>query len=255
VAAAQQGSARAQVRGAESQRRALGAQVRVSAAQVGAAHMQSQGSRSGLAAAAVLAGYTRIIAPFDGLVTERFADPGSFVQNAGANQASARPIVKLVRDQVLRVMIPVQENDVPSIRRGHAVRLAVDAFPRRRFQGTVTRYASAVDPKSRTMVTEVDIPNPNRLLRPGMYTRATLVLAVHHDALSVPSKALMGPEDKRFVYTVSGGHAHRTPVTVGLDDGKTAEISFGLTPGSSVVLTGQDTLVDGAAVKAEPVKR
>jgi RND family efflux transporter MFP subunit len=217
--------------------------------------MQSQGSRSALGAAAALANYTRIIAPFDGLVTERFADPGGFVQNAGANQASARPIVKVVRDETLRVMIPVPENDVPSIRRGRAVRLTVDAYPGRDFHGTVARYASAVEPKSRTMLTEVDIPNTDRRLRPGMYVRATMVLAVHHDALSVPSQALMGPEEKRFVYTVSGGHAHRTPVTVGVDDGKSAEITAGLSVGSSVVLTGQDALVDGAPVKAEPAKR
>lgn len=248
-------AARQQVKVAESQRRALIAQVGVAIAQVAAAHMQRQGSRSGMAAATALAGYARIIAPFDGVVTERLADPGAFVQNAGGNVASARPLLKVVRDQTLRVMIPVPENDVPSIQRGRPVRLAVDAYPGRSFRGTVTRYATAVDPKSRTMLTEVDIPNTNQLLRPGMYMRATLVLQVHHGALSVPSSAVMGPENNRFVYTVSGGHAHRTPVTVGVDDGKAAEITAGLTPSASVVLTGQDTLVDGAAVKAEPVQR
>jgi len=88
-----------------------------------------------------------------------------------------------------------------------------------------------------------------------MYTRATLVLEVHPNALSIPSAAVMGQEDKRFVYTVTGGHAHRTPVTVGVDDGKTAEITSGLRPGSAVVLVGRDTLVDGGAVKAAPVQR
>jgi RND family efflux transporter MFP subunit len=247
--------ARQQVRVADSQRRALSEQVHVADAQVAAARMQSQGSQSGMAAAAALAGYTRLIAPFDGVVTERLADPGSFVQNAAANQASARPIVKVVRDQTLRVMIPVPENDLPFIRKGKLAQLVTDAYPKRPFQGTVTRFAAAVDPRSRTMLTEVDIPNPDRRLRPGMYTRATLVLEVHHHALSIPSAAVMGPEDKHFVYTVSGGHAHRTPVTVGVDDGKVAEITAGLRPGVPVVLVGRDTLVDGAAVKAEPVKQ
>jgi RND family efflux transporter MFP subunit len=248
-------AARQQVRVSDNQRRALIAQVRVADAQIVAAHMQSQGSRSGMAAAAALAGYTRIIAPFDGVVTERLADPGSFVQNAAANQASARAIVKVVRDQTVRVMIPVPENDLPFIRRGQPARLVTDAYPQRLFRGTVSRFASAVEPRSRTMLTEVDVPNPDRRLRPGLYTRATLVLEVHHNALSIPSAGVMGQEDKRFVYTVTGGHAHRTPVTVGVDDGTTAEITSGLSPGSAVVLVGRDTLVDGAAVKAAPVQR
>ena len=248
-------AARQQVKVSENQRRALIAQVGVADAQVAVARMQSQGSRSGMAAATALAGYTRIISPFDGMVTERFADPGSFVQNAAANQASARPIVKVVRDQTLRVMIPVPEEDLPLVRRGQPARLVTAAYPKRLFRGTVTRFASAVDPRSRTMLTEVDVPNPDRHLRPGMYTRATLVLEVHPNALSIPSAAVMGQEDKRFVYTVTGGHAHRTPVTVGVDDGKTVEITSGLSPGSVVVLVGRDTLVDGAAVKAEHVQR
>jgi RND family efflux transporter MFP subunit len=247
--------ARQQVRVTENQRRALGEQVHVADAQVAAARMQSQGSRSGMAAAAALAGYTRLTAPFDGMVTERLADPGSFVQNAAANQASARPLLKVVRDQTLRVLIPVPENDLPFIRKGQRTRLVADAYPKRFFRGTVSRFASAVDPRSRTMLTEVDVPNPDRRLRTGMYTRATLVLEVHRNALSIPSAAVMGPEDKHFVYTVSNGHAHRTPVTVDVDDGKKAEITAGLSPGSAVVLVGRDTLVDGAAVKAEPVQR
>src|SRR5581483_1355406 len=96
--------------------------------------------------------------------------------------------------------------------------------------------------------------NPEGRLKPGMYARVTLSLEVHHNALSVPSETIMGPEDKRFVYTVVDGHARRTPVTVGVDDGKMAEITDGLTPSAQVVLVGRDTLVDGAPVKARPAR-
>ena len=100
------------------------------------------------------------------------------------------------------------------------------------------------------MLTEVDIRNPDGRLRPGMYARVKLDLQVHHGALSVPSETVMGPEDKRFVYTVADGKAKKTPVVVGVDDGKMAEITGGLSPNSQVVLVGRDTLVDGAPVNA-----
>jgi RND family efflux transporter MFP subunit len=245
-------SARQQVRVASSQRRALGEQIRVAETQVTASRQQSQASRSALSAASDMAGYTRIVAPFDGVVTERLADPGALVQNAGNNQAAARGIVKVVQDRALRVMIPIPETDIPSIRKGQPAVLTVDAYPKESFRGTVTRFSSAVDPRSRTMLTEVDLPNRDGRLRPGMYARVTLTLAVHHNALSVPSEAVMGKDQDRFVYTVEGGKAHKTVVKVGVDDGKLAEITDGLKPGAQVVLVGRDNLVNGATVKAEP---
>lgn len=255
VAVAQSVSARRQVDIARGQRRSLREQVQVVDAQVHASRLQSLGNRSALAAAGTLQGYTHLVAPFDGVITERLADPGSFVQNATGNQAAARGILKVVRDSSLRVMIPVPENNIPLIRRGGPVVLSVDAYPKRTFPGMVTRFASAVDPKSRTMLTEVDIANGYGLLHPGMYARVTLTLEVHHFAVSVPSEAVMGKEDDRFVYTVSGGKAHKTVVKVGVDDGKRAEITSGLKGGATVVLTGRDTLVNGAAVKTEPAPK
>lgn len=247
-------TAQRQVGLVESQQRALKAQVHVVDAQIAASRQQVQGNRSAAAAAADVTAYTRIVAPFAGIVTERLVDPGALVQNASANQAAARGIVRIVRDGTLRVMIPVPERDFAYIRRGQPASLAVDAYPKDIFTGTVTRFASAVDPKSRTMLTEVDIPNPGGRLRPGMYARVTLTMETHSRALSVPSEAVMGKEDDRFIYLVQDGKAHKTPVRVGVDDGKSAEITEGLKAGSQVVVVGRDSLVDGAPVKAEPAK-
>jgi RND family efflux transporter MFP subunit len=254
VAEAQADAAGHQVGFADAGRRAMGEQVRVAEAQIAASRQQVAGSRSALATAADMAGYTRITAPFDGVVTERLADPGAFVQNAGGNQAAARGVVKVVRDRTLRVMIPVPETDIPLIRKDQNAVVTVDAYPKESFPGRVSRFATAVDPKSRTMLTEVDLPNPGGRLRPGMYARVILSLQTHRSALSVPSDAVMGKDEDRFVYTVSGGKAHKTPVKIGVDDGKMAEITEGLQPDSQVVLVGRDTLVDGAAVKTEPAK-
>jgi RND family efflux transporter MFP subunit len=251
VAQAQRDSAQRQVGVAEAQRSALAAQVRVTDAQIATARQQGAGSRSAMQAAANLADYARIVAPFDGIVTERLVDPGAFVQNAAGNQAGARGIVKVVSDRTLRIMIPVPEANIPYISKGKTAVLAVDAYPKQTFTGTVTRFASAVDPKSRTMLTEVDLLNAAGKLRPGMFARVTLTLETRRNALSVPSEALMGKED-RSVYVVEGGKAHKVPVIVGVDDGKMAEIKEGLQPGAQVVLTGRDALVDGAPVKAEP---
>lgn len=254
VAEAQQEAAKQQVAVAEAQRNSVAEQVPVVAAQVEAARKQTQGTRSALDASRSLGEYVRVTAPFDGVVTERMADPGAFVQSAASNQASTRGLLRLVRDRTLRVLVPVPEKDSPQIRRGQPVTIAVDAYPGKEFRGTVTRFATAVDPKSRTMTTEIDIPNLDGRLRTGMYARVTLTLAVHRGALSIPSEAVMGPEDKRFVYTVKDGLAHRTLVTVGVDNGKTAQITSGLATGDQVVVVGRDTLVEGAKVKTEPMK-
>lgn len=245
-------SARQQVRVAAAQRKALGEQIRVAETQIAASREQSAASRSALSAAADVAAFTRIVAPFDGVVTERLADPGALVQNAGNNQAAARGIVKVVQDRALRVMIPIPETEIPFIRKGQPALLTVDAYPKASFRGTITRFSAAVDPRSRTMLTEVDLPNGDGRLRPGMYARVTLTLAVHHHALSVPSEAVMGKDQDRFVYAVAGGKARKTFVKVGVDDGKVAEITEGLKPGAQIVLVGRDNLVNGAAVKTEP---
>jgi len=254
VTEAQAESAKRQVDVAQAQHRAFGAQVKVTDAQIAASRQQADGTRSALAAASSMAGYTRIIAPYTGVITERLADPGAFVQNASANQASARGIVKLVKDGGLRIMIPVPEMDLPYVRRGERATVLVDAYPKQPFPGAVTRFAGAVDPKSRTMLTEIDVANPGGRLKPGMYARVTLTLETRHGALSVPSEAVMGKDDDRFVYIVTEGKARKTAVKVGIDDGKMAEVTEGLTAASQVVLVGRDTLVDGAAVKAEPAK-
>lgn len=248
VTETQRESSRRSVAVAEAHRRSLRAELRAAEARAAAARLRAAGSRSAHAAASALAGYTRIVAPFDGVVIERLADTGALLQNAAGSQSAARGVVRLARDASLRIVIPVPEASVARVRRGQAALIAADAFPGQEFRGTVTRFAGAVDPRSRTMLTEVEIPNPGYRLRPGMYARVTLTLETHAQALSIPSEAVMGPEEKRFVYTVAEGRAHRTPVTVGVDDGKLSEIKEGLQPGDQVVVLGRDTLVDGAAV-------
>ena len=105
----------------------------------------------------------------------------------------------------------------------------MDAYPKDTFHGTVTRFSGAVDPRSRTLLTEIQITNPKNRLRPGMYVRVKLTLEVHRGALTVPSEAVMGKED-RSVWVVADGKAKKTAGTVGVDTGKTARIVRRLLP-------------------------
>jgi len=251
VARSKADSAVHQVTVAQSQNRAAAAQTRVVDTQITAARAQSQGMRSALQNAAALADYRRVVAPFDGVVTERLADAGQLVQSSASGQTGARGIVKVVRDNSLRVMIPVPEADTAFVRRGAAAELHVDAYPKETFRGTVTRFSGAVDPRSRTLLTEIQLPNPGGKLRPGMYVRVRLTLEVHRGALTVPSEAVMGKDD-RSVWRVVDGKAKKTPVTVGVDTGKTAEITSGLQAGDTVVVVGRDSLTEGVQVKTEP---
>ncbi len=262
-------SARTQVAVAEAARDSLRSQVGVTQARVGglqrqvavaaagrrSAQEQTAGARAHRAAADTLAGYSRIVAPFDGVVVERMADPGALVQNAANNQAATRGVVKVVRDDILRVLVPVPEASLAYVRRGQAAKITLDALAGQTVVGSVTRFAPAVDPRSRTMQVEIDLPNPDRRLRPGMYARVALTLEVHRGALSIPAEAIQGKEAERFVYVVRDGTARKTPITVGLEDGKATEVLDGLSPNDEVVVVGRDTLTDGARVRTEPVEK
>lgn len=114
-----------------------------------------------------LAEYAQIRAPFDGVVTKRSVDAGALIQHA-LSQTNVSPIVTVARVDTLRIFIDVAEPDVPFVKKGNPVTLTVDALPGKVFEGAVTRFATALDPKTRTMRTEIDIPNRDGLLRPGM---------------------------------------------------------------------------------------
>ena len=128
--------------------------------------------------------------------------------------------------------------------------LILSALPEKTFTGSVTRFASALDPSTRTMRVEVDFPNPEGLLLPGMYGNLTLTLATRADTVTLPATALAIEKGKTFVYVVRDGKAHKVEVTVGIDSGIRVEILSGLRGNEEVVEAGASTLTDGAAVRA-----
>ncbi|MCI0490252.1 MAG: efflux RND transporter periplasmic adaptor subunit [Blastocatellia bacterium] len=222
--------------------------VNVAESKIKVAHSEKARAEAARSRLVTLMEYTKIRAPFSGVVVKRHVDPGALIQHA-SSQTNVSPVVTIARVDRLRVFIDVAELEVPLVRRGNPVALTVDALPGRNFEGTCTRFAGALDPKTRTMKTEIDIPNRDGLLRPGMYASVRLSLGQRKDALTVPASALIVEGDKTYVYTVASGVAHRVEVQTGSDDGIQVEITEGLTGSEPVIITGKTAVKDGTPVK------
>lgn len=196
--------------------------------------------------------YARIKSPYKGVVTERFVDPGALIQEGTSSSGDVAPIVRVVNMDKVRVYVYVAEPDAPFVDRGDPVLLKLDAFPGREFRGEITRFAIALDPKTRTMKTEIDLENPGHLIRPGMYGEATLELDRQADALFLQVESVHDDaEGTKYVYAVTAGICRKVPIQTGLDDGVWVQVK-GLQEGDMVVLTSTETLEEGMAVR--PVK-
>lgn len=208
-------------------------------------------ARANLKRIQTLLGYARLTAPFSGVVTRRWVDPGAFVPAATSSSAAKTSGVLTLMDLMrVRIDVAIPESEVPFVRKGLPVEVSVAELPGRSFAGSVARIAYALDDATRTMATEIDITNPDRALRPGMYVRVQLAVDRRGESLLVPAQALVTDKEGSYVFTVREGRAHKVPVKTGLDDGITIEVLQGLTPQFPVVVSGRQGLVDGQAVRA-----
>ena len=199
--------------------------------------------------------YCRITAPFAGIVTARFVDPGAFIPaaTAGSTPQSAAMLTLMDYSRV-RIQVFVPEMEVPLIKNGVPARLTVEELPGQTFTGAVTRFAHALDQATKTMLTEIELPNPNRGLRPGAYASVRLELERKPDALLIPVPALVTEKAGTFVFTIADGKAKKTPVQAGFNDGVNVEITDGVKPGEPVILVGKQTLTDGQPVTIPEAK-
>jgi RND family efflux transporter MFP subunit len=219
-----------------------------------------------------MASYTRIVAPFDGVITGRFVDPGALIRAGGEattatpDQGSAHPsggtspVLSLAMIDTIRTYVYVPQGEVGSIRRGMPAKLTLQDLPRRSFDGSVARYANSLDLGTRTMLTEIDLKNPRHELYPGMYANVTLELERHPDALKVPESAVGNSQDGKYVMIAQDGKLRRQSVTIGINTGKTAEIVRGLSGAEMVVANLDpsivaDEVVDVVQHKPEPGER
>jgi RND family efflux transporter MFP subunit len=229
-------------------------------AQVEGSKSATQSAQSALAAALaklvhdqVLFDYSRITAPFAGVVTQRYANLGALMQAGTNSSTQAMPLVKLAQDDVFRLVIPVPESDVPFIHIGDPVDVRIPVL-NKTFPGKVARSSSDVTADTRTMHTEVDVQNPNHVLIEGMYADATLRLERKNAALAVPLQAVDHVGDRTSVLVVNtADRIEDRTVTLGIQNAGYAEVLAGLTDGEQVVVSDRGSLKPGEAVRPKTV--
>jgi membrane fusion protein (multidrug efflux system) len=203
-----------------------------------------------------LLGYTKIVAPFSGIVSRRTVDPGAFIPAATSGSVSSNAaLLTLIDIRSVRIEIPVPESEVPRVKVGLPVQVTVDELPGRVFTGAVTRFAYALDEASKTMLAEAEIPNPTSELRPGMYARVRLGIERRVEALLVPAAAVIAGKGQDSVLTIADGKAKRLSVKTGFRDDNDVEILDGLSAGQPVILVGSNPPADGQAVVVEGARR
>lgn len=200
--------------------------------------------------------YSYIRAPFAGYVAVRNLDAGAYVSGTtGSTSTLSRGILTLHDIQTLRVLLDVVEKDLPLIKIGQPAELRADAYPDRTFTGRLARSLNALDRNTRTMTVEVDLANPDRLLKGGMFARVELLVGTHQNALKVPIDAVTRLESDQYVYIVQDGKARKAPVTLGAQDKQLVEIMQGLTGNDPVIVSGKDLVTDGAKVDSRPLDK
>ncbi len=199
-----------------------------------------------------LVGFEKVYAPFTGTITARDVDIGTLI-NAGAGAAGGREMFHMDDEHVMRVYVNVPQMDAPSCTPGTAADLTLPQYPGQRFHGKVVRTARAIDPSSRTLLVEVDVPNPRGTLVPGAYTEVHFRVKVVKRTLIVPVSTLMFRQEGLRVVTVVKEHnrdvARLVPITISQDDGRVVQVIGGLDPGDEVVQNPPDSIVDGEVVR------
>lgn len=196
--------------------------------------------------------FGEVRAPFAGVITARSVDPGTLVHNSSNMGDGGTPLLTIDSAGTVRVMLHVPGNQAAFVHPGQSVKVLIDALPAQQFTGTITRISNALDPMSRTMEAEIDLPNSDGALRSGMFGTATLQLSTEPGTLFLPSSAIhQDRQGKSFVYVVQNGEVHPQTIITSLDNGIRAKIND-LQAGQQVVLGSSGTLAPGMRVNAHP---
>ncbi len=193
-----------------------------------------------------------LVAPFDAIVTNRFVDPGALVE-AGTSGKSHVPLVTLQALDTIRIFVDVPEPNVSAVRPGMVVRLEARALRDRAFEGRVSRVSSSLDLSTRTMRVEIDVPNRDHAVLPGMDLVVRLDLGEHPRTLTVPADVVHTDADGAYVWIVHDGRAHRQRVRLGADSGSRVELAEGVKPDDAVVVAGAAVIDEGRAVRVQVV--
>lgn len=218
------------------------AQVKVAEAAVAAAEAEISTLNAMIA-------YARIEAPMAGVITQRFVDPGALIQAASSSRTQAAPVVAIARVDRVRAIVDVPEPSAPYVRPGTPAALQMDGGA---LESRVTRTGGVLDPASRTLRVEIDVPNASGRLRPGMTVKVSLELRKLAGSVTVPVAAVLAQGAERSVFVVQDGKAKQVKVKTGLESPEWIQIVDGLRGGEEVIVASAGLLTDGSAVSVRP---
>lgn len=198
--------------------------------------------------------YSRLTAPFGGVVTMRYVDAGAFIPAATSGSAASAAVLTIMDFNTVRAQVAVPEIDAAFVSKGQPVRISVEGLRGKMFEGKVTRHSYALDDATKTMLVEADLPNPDLALRPGMYATVKIGVEKHAGVLLLPVEAILVEKAGVSVFTLAEGKAMKTPVQVGFNDGAFVEIVKGLPENSPIILVGKMALINGQAVNVTEAK-
>ncbi|MGD9856242.1 MAG: efflux RND transporter periplasmic adaptor subunit [Planctomycetaceae bacterium] len=215
-----------------------------------AAQARKHVAQTNLSQTQTMLGYAEIKAPFDGVVTQRGVDTKHYVQSASG--PTSKPLLTVARTDQVRVFVDIPEMEAPLVdggKTGDAAVVRVQSLRDREFERKVTRTSWSLDASNRSLRTEIDIPNEEGLLRPGMFATVTILLEQREGVLALPITAIVREGREAFCYCAQSGKIERKPVTLGLRSGDEVEIISGVGDGDTVVLARVDALQPGQAVE------
>jgi RND family efflux transporter MFP subunit len=196
-----------------------------------------------------LESFKHVYSPISGVITRRNTDVGALIT---AGSTGSRELFDVAQVDPLRVFVSVPQMNAPSIRAGLPAYIELREYPGQKFSGKVVRTADAIDPATRTLLTEIDVPNPNGRLLPGSYAEVSFAVPIQITRMSVPVNAILFRPEGPRVAVVGGDHkVHLKPITIGRDFGTKVEILGGLDANDQIVLNPADSLQDGQEVNVK----
>jgi len=209
----------------------------------------ADGARANLQRTQTLLDFAKIVAPFNGLITQRFVDSGAFVPAATSGGAQNAALFTIMETTTLRAQVAMPELDAALAMKGQPVKVNLEALPGKTLEAAISRISGAIDEATRTMIVEADLPNKEGALRPGLYATVKIGVDHHDNTLTVPVEALAMEKANAFVFKIVDGKAKKTAVTLGFNDGARAEVLTGLAEEEPVILVGKATFTDGQPVQ------
>ncbi len=250
---------RHKLKAAEASRTEVRAQVKSAQAALAQAQAALEKARSDVSAAAshvevtrfdaeradAMERYSKITAPFDGVVIRRKIETGQLTTPG----TTGDPLFTVARTGTVTISVGVPESEAPFVKMGNAATIRLLAIDGRTFEGKVTRTAWALDASTRTLLTEIDLPNEDDQLRPGLYAYATIIADEHKNVLTIPATAIIKEAGKTYCVVVADDRASRREIKLGLSDGKLTEVVSGISDADQIVEANSASLTEGQKVE------